>query len=122
VYPIWQRTLNTRKGPGRMSGTAAVEPEGGDSYGFGAGHAWLPQPAGFSRTAVSAQSGHDGSTLELYRDALRIRRQLQAVERLEWMPVDDASVLHFVRPGGWHCISNFSIEPVALPEGVGSGE
>ena len=60
----------------------------GDSYGF-AGRAWL-QPAGFSRTAVSAQSGQDGSTLELYRDALRMRRQLQTVERLEWLPVDDA--------------------------------
>ena len=30
--------------------------------------------------------------------------------------------LHFVRPGGWHCISNFSTEPVALPEGVVLGE
>jgi alpha-glucosidase len=115
--PIWHRTLNTRKG---RDGCRVPLPwtHDGDSYGFGTGHAWLPQPAGFSRTAVSAQSGHVGSTLELYRDALRMRRQLQTVERLEWLAVDNADVLHFVRPGGWHCISNFSTEPVALPEGV----
>jgi alpha-glucosidase len=115
--PIWHRTLNTRKG---RDGCRVPLPwtHDGDSYGFGAGKAWLPQPAGFSRTAVTAQSGQHGSTLELYRDALRLRSQLQTLEQLEWMPVDNPNVLHFVRPGGWHCISNFSTEAVALPPGV----
>ena len=27
-------------------------------------------------------------------------------------------MLHFVRPGGWHCVSNFGEAPVALPDGV----
>ena len=27
-------------------------------------------------------------------------------------------MLHFVRPGGWHCITNFGTEPYPLPEGV----
>ena len=90
----------------------------GHSYGFGDGPARLPQPAGFSRTAVAAQSGRPESTLELYRDALRVRRQLQTAEALAWVPTDDPQVLHFVRPGGWHCITNFGTEPVALPEGV----
>ena len=31
---------------------------------------------------------------------------------------NDPQVLHFVRPGGWHCMTNFGTEPVALPEGV----
>jgi alpha-glucosidase len=26
-------------------------------------------------------------------------------------------VLHFRRPGGWHCVTNFSGEPVPLPAG-----
>ena len=115
--PIWHRTLNTRKG---RDGCRVPLPwtHDGDSYGFGSGKAWLPQPAGFSRTAVTAQSGQFGSTLELYREALRLRHRLQTVEQLEWMPVDNPDVLHFVRPGGWHCISNFSPEAVALPPGV----
>ena len=67
---------------------------------------------------MAAQSEQPGSTLELYRDALRVRRQLQTVEDLEWVPTHNPQVLHFVRPGGWHCITNFGTDPVALPEGV----
>jgi alpha-glucosidase len=26
-------------------------------------------------------------------------------------------VLHFARPGGWHCVTNFGTEPVPLPAG-----
>jgi len=115
--PIWHRTLNTKKG---RDGCRVPLPwsHDGDSYGFGASQAWLPQPAAFSRSAVTAQSGTDGSTLEMYREALRLRRQLQTAERLEWVPTKDPDVLHFVRPGGWHCISNFGTVPVELPEGV----
>ena len=86
--PIWQRTLNTKKG---RDGCRVPLPwtDEGHSYGFGDSHAWLPQPAGFSRTAVAAQSGRPESTLELYREALRIRRQLQTAEALEWVPTDN---------------------------------
>jgi alpha-glucosidase len=115
--PIWQRTRNTRKG---RDGCRVPLPwtGDGDSYGFGSGPSWLPQPAGFSRTAVAAQSGQAESTLELYREALRVRRQLQTVEELDWVPTGDPNVLHFVRPGGWHCVTNFGTAPVSLPEGV----
>ncbi len=116
--PIWHRTLNTRKG---RDGCRVPLPwtTDGDSYGFGSVAApWLPQPAGFSRKAVAAQAGRPESTLELYREALRIRRQLQAAEELEWIPTSNPDVLHFVRPGGWHCLTNFGKEPVRLPEGV----
>jgi alpha-glucosidase len=128
--PIWHRTLNTRKG---RDGCRVPLPwtSDGDSYGFG-GPSWLPQPAGFSRTAVAAQSGNPSSTLELYREALRVRRQLQTVEQLDWVRTGNPDVLHFVRPGGpgehpprngrrpggWHCVTNFGLEPVSLPEGV----
>src|SRR5690606_19814446 len=37
---------------------------------------WLPQPAGWSAYAVDAQDGVAGSTLELYRAALRLRAEL----------------------------------------------
>ena len=34
------------------------------------------------------------------------------------MECENPALLHFVRPGGWHCISNFGAVPVALPDGV----
>jgi alpha-glucosidase len=113
--PIWLRTLNTKKG---RDGARVPLPWSSDgaSYGFGSGAAWLPQPAGFSRSAVSAQRGQAGSTLELYSEALRLRRELQGPEELEWVSAD-GEVLHFVRPGGWHCVMNFGTEPAPLPEG-----
>ena len=115
--PIWHRTLNTKKG---RDGCRVPMPwtDEGDSYGFSSGPSWLPQPAGFSAYAVSAQSGQPDSTLAMYREALRIRRQLQGAEELMWVPTDDPEVLHFVRPGGWHCVTNFGTEPVSLPAGV----
>jgi alpha-glucosidase len=114
--PIWLRTLNTKKG---RDGCRVPLPwtDEGDSYGFGSGPGWLPQPAGFSRRAVSAQLGNPESTLEMYREALRLRRQLQGAD-LDWVPTDHPEVLHFVRPGGWHCVTNFGTEPVPLPSGV----
>jgi alpha-glucosidase len=115
--PIWLRTENTKKGRDGCRVPLPWENDG-RSYGFGAGNAHLPQPAGFSRTAVAAQQGHADSTLELYRSALQLRRQLQTTEALEWVETGHDDVLHFVRPGGWHCVSNFGVAPVALPAGV----
>jgi alpha-glucosidase len=121
--PIWQRTLHAKKG---RDGCRVPLPwlHQGDSYGFGAGQAWLPQPAVFSASAVERQLQQDGSTLELYREALRLRRALQTVERLEWVETGSPDVLHFVRPGvselgqTWHCITNFGTAAVPLPDGV----
>ena len=115
--PIWARTMNTKKGRDGCRVPIPWTTEEGGSYGFGGVHAWLPQPAGFSRTAVSAQLGDPDSTLELYRRALLVRRQLQTDEQLAWVPTDRPAVLHYVRPNGWHCMTNFGTSPVALPAG-----
>jgi alpha-glucosidase len=46
------------------------------SFGFGpSDQTWLPQPAQYGEYAVDQQEGVEGSTLELYRDLLRIRRE-----------------------------------------------
>ncbi|GEM_PF-104194 len=90
---------------------------GGPSYGFGAAGSHLPQPLWFGHYSVQAQHGVDDSTLTLYQRALRIRRALGAAESLEWVPSEDATVLHFVRPGGWQVVSNFGTTPVPLPTG-----
>jgi alpha-glucosidase len=89
----------------------------GSSYGFGSRGAHLPQPRWFARCAVEVQDGVEGSTLELYRQALRYRRQLQTDEQLRWVPSSE-SVLHFVRPNGWQSMTNFGDTDVELPAGT----
>ncbi|MFJ6996429.1 glycoside hydrolase family 13 protein [Streptomyces sp. NPDC003090] len=62
----------------------------GSSYGFGPGGSWLPQPEGWGALSVEAQTGDPASTLELYRAALRVRREhpaLGAGGPVEWLPV-----------------------------------
>ncbi|WP_336713267.1 glycoside hydrolase family 13 protein [Arthrobacter sp. USHLN218] len=115
--PIWQRTGRKLKG---RDGCRVPLPwtSGGPSFGFGSNGAHLPQPAWFADAAVEVQDGQADSTLEFYRAALRLRRELQGFEELTWADGSADDVLHFVRPGGWHCISNFGSSHVPLPAGT----
>jgi alpha-glucosidase len=90
----------------------------GSSFGFGTGTAHLPQPAWFGPLSVGSQEREPGSTLTLYRRALRWRRTLQAAESLEWMPGTNGQVLHFARPGGWRSVTNFGPGAAPLPRGT----
>ncbi|TCR23949.1 glycoside hydrolase family 13 protein [Streptomyces sp. BK205] len=114
--PIWEQTGRVRKG---RDGCRVPLPwtTTGVSYGFGAGGAWLPQPEWFAEYAVEAQDGTEGSTLELYRTALRLRRKLLQGEDLTWSDTAPAGVLDFVRHEGWRCVTNLSETAVPLPEG-----
>ena len=89
----------------------------GSSFGFGNGGAHLPQPEWFGRYAVAAEDGVAGSTLEFYRKALKLRRELQTSEELVWHAAAGPDVLHFSRPGGWQTVTNFGDAPVELPAG-----
>ncbi|MGC0339279.1 alpha-amylase family glycosyl hydrolase [Streptomyces sp. SLBN-8D4] len=114
--PIWEQTGRVRKG---RDGCRVPLPwtRSGPSYGFGAGGAWLPQPQWFAEYAVEAQDGVEGSTLELYRTALRLRRKLLQGEELTWTDTRPAGVLDFVRHEGWRCVANLSGTAVPLPAG-----
>ncbi|MGY4737118.1 glycoside hydrolase family 13 protein [Streptomyces sp. ATMOS53] len=88
----------------------------GTSYGFGDGGSWLPQPAGWGELSVQAQDGVAGSTLELYRSALRLRRSepdLGAGEAVEWLKAPEG-VLAF-RRGEFVCVANTTGESVRVP-------
>ncbi|RPE42332.1 alpha-glucosidase [Streptomyces sp. Ag109_O5-1] len=113
--PVWEQTGHVRKG---RDGCRVPLPwtAGGPSYGFGAGGAWLPQPRWFASCAVETQAGREGSTLELYRTALRLRRKLLDGETLTWAEAPEG-VLHFARSEGWRCVTNVSHAPVSLPPG-----
>jgi alpha-glucosidase len=78
--------------------------------------AWLPQPPSWAAITADAQDSRADSMLTLYRDALRLRAQLEELhgEPLTWLPAP-AQVLHFTRGAGFRCIVNMSAEPVPLP-------
>ncbi|GAB3453933.1 glycoside hydrolase family 13 protein [Kineococcus endophyticus] len=121
--PTWVRSGGEQKG---RDGCRVPLPwtAAGPSHGFGPGGAHLPQPSWFADVAVDQQDGVEGSTLELYRQALATRRRLQGAEELEWLETP-ADVVAFARPGGWTCLTNFGDEPVDVPAGrvvLASGE
>ncbi|MBA8796276.1 alpha-glucosidase [Friedmanniella endophytica] len=118
--PIWLRTGHTKKGRDGCRVPLPWTAEGA-SLGFGAGPGWLPQPAEFAAAAATAQDGVEGSPLEVYRAALRLRRELLTEERLSWVETGRADVLHLARPNGWHALTHFGdvdAEPYPLPAGV----
>lgn len=87
------------------------------AFGFGPGAAtWLPQPASFARYAVDRQEGDAGSTLALYRTALRLRRQRDFGNgELVWRDAEPG-VVAFAN-GGVHVVVNTNDHAVALPGG-----
>ncbi|MFG2934552.1 glycoside hydrolase family 13 protein [Streptomyces sp. NPDC048282] len=118
--PVWERSGHTERGrdgcrvPIPWSGTTAP-------YGFSAADAtaspWLPQPADWAPRTVAAQTGDPASMLELYRTALRIRREHPALGdgTLTWLDDAPAGVLAFRREPGFVCVVNLSTEPYELP-------
>ncbi|MBM7808005.1 alpha-glucosidase [Geodermatophilus bullaregiensis] len=117
--PIWERTGHAQKG---RDGCRVPLPwtREGSSFGFGDAGSWLPQPAWFGEYSAEAQDGAEGSTLELYRAALHLRRELRADESLQWLgsrPVAATHVLHLRRSTGWESVTNFSDADVDLPAG-----
>jgi alpha-glucosidase len=90
----------------------------GSSFGFGEDGSHLPQPEWFGNSSVEAQDGVQGSTLELYRELLLLRKQLQTTENHTWINHWlQPGVLHFMRNNGWHSVTNFGDKPVKLPKG-----
>lgn len=84
--PTWKRSGRTDRG---RDGCRVPLPwtAGAASSGFGPGAAtWLPQPEEFERYAVDRQDGVPGSTLELYRALLTLRRaRALGRGRLRWV-------------------------------------
>lgn len=118
--PTWFRTNGERYG---RDGCRVPIPWEGDrpSYGFGPTDAsWLPQPATWASFARASQRGVDGSTLELYRAALRGRRShALATGAVEWISPargDADGVLAF-RNGDVLVIANTGSADVPLPAG-----
>ncbi|GAA0362624.1 glycoside hydrolase family 13 protein [Streptomyces blastmyceticus] len=102
---------------GTRDGCRVPIPWSGDEapYGFGPGGSWLPQPEEWRELSVAAQSGDPRSTLELYRSALTLRRELPGLGdgEMVWLDAPEG-VLAFSRPG-FLCTLNTLGEEVELP-------
>ncbi|MGF0171004.1 glycoside hydrolase family 13 protein [Streptomyces sp. Marseille-Q5077] len=118
--PVWERSGHTDRG---RDGCRVPIPWSGRStpYGFSpdgaTGAPWLPQPADWAPHTVAAQSGDPDSMLELYRTALRLRREHPALGdgTMTWLETPEG-VLAFSRDPGFVCVVNLSAEPCPLPD------
>ncbi|MFJ8581282.1 glycoside hydrolase family 13 protein [Micromonospora sp. NPDC093277] len=115
--PTWERSGHTERG---RDGCRVPIPWEADapSYGFGPTDAsWLPQPPIWTEYALDRQRGVPGSTYELYRTALRLRREHGlGGGPLRWLSSGD-EVLTFTN-AGLTVLTNFGAAPVALPAGA----
>ena len=115
--PAWHRSGNVERG---RDGCRVPIPWEADapSYGFGPTDAsWLPQPASWAEYALDRQRGVPGSTYEMYRTALRLRREFDlGAGTLFWLSAPD-EVLAF-RNGAVSVLTNFGPSAVALPAGA----
>jgi alpha-glucosidase len=117
--PAYEKSGRTHKG---RDGCRVPMPWEGDapSYGFGPGEAsWLPQPAAYGELAVDRQAGVPGSTLELYRQLLRTRREhALGSGELRWCDLGE-HVVAFDRQsaagGTVRVVANVGGADVALP-------
>jgi alpha-glucosidase len=98
--------------------------EGGvPSYGFGPGdRTWLPQPPEYGVLAADRQRHVPGSTLELYRTLLEVRRELRLGRgTLTWLDEFPETVLAFTvtsTHGSVTILANFGETPLPLPDGA----
>ncbi|WP_285623335.1 glycoside hydrolase family 13 protein [Kineosporia sp. NBRC 101677] len=117
--PTWERSGHTERG---RDGCRVPLPwqRGGPSLGFGDALGWLPQPASWGELSVEAQEGDPGSMLALYREALRLRRELPQLGHdggpLVWTGEED-QVLGLARGNGFVCVLNTGAVAVPLPPG-----
>ncbi|RUR03386.1 glycoside hydrolase family 13 protein [Labedella endophytica] len=114
--PTWFRTNGERYG---RDGCRVPIPWESASPAFGfspTGASWLPQPEGWADLARDAQDGVPGTTLELYRTALRIRREhMLGLGRIEWVDGLPADVLGIVT-GDVVVFANTGTSDVAVPD------
>ena len=111
--PVFARTHGAD--PGR-DGCRVPLPWSGSEPPFGFGpSAWLPQPSEWASYTAEAEAADPSSMLSLYREGLRLRRELPDGE-LEWLSLGEG-VLAFTRAPGFTFVLNFSASPVPLPDG-----
>ncbi|MBM9463290.1 glycoside hydrolase family 13 protein [Aeromicrobium sp. YIM 150415] len=115
--PTWERSAHTDRG---RDGCRVPLPWSADdpSFGFGpSALSWLPQPDELGSLAVDRQDGTEGSTLELYRRLLTLRRS-RGLGRgeLSWSDDQDGDAVAFhIRSGDLDTVVIANLGPSTLP-------
>ena len=117
--PTFARTNGERVGRDGCRVPLPWEAGVGASNGFNTtGAGWLPQPEIYREYARDRQDGVAGSTLELYKAALRIRKELKLGEgSFDWLPEFVSERALGYRNGDVLVIHNFGADALALPAG-----
>ncbi len=121
--PTWERSNHTQRG---RDGCRVPMPWEGStpSLGFGPGaETWLPQPPEYGALAVDRQRAVEGSTLELYRQLLSLRRELRLGRgSLTWYDAGSDDVLAFTTSAADGrtvlVLANLGASPARLPDGA----
>jgi alpha-glucosidase len=120
--PGWKQsgyTLRGRDGCRVPIPWSGQEPPFGFTINGATAPPWLPQPLSWRMLTVQAQTGDEGSMLELYRRALRIRHEHPALGdgAMRWMEAPEGA-LAFARDPGFVCVVNMSSDPTPGPRGA----
>ena len=117
--PTFFRTAGARVGRDGCRVPLPWQAGVGDANGFNStGKAWLPQPAIYEQYSRNLQEGVTGSTLELYKLAIRLRHDLQLGDgSFEWIAeFTNERALGF-RNGDIVVMHNFGDDALAMPAG-----
>jgi alpha-glucosidase len=105
--PIYFRTKGAQLG---RDGVRVPIPWEGEvpPFGFSAGNSWLPAPAVWRNLTVEAQNLDPTSMLNLYRSALRIRKEhpgLGGTDPMHWVD-SSPEIIWFRREAGFELVGN----------------
>ena len=117
--PTFFRTNGKRVGRDGCRVPLPWESGVGAANGFNStGKAWLPQPDIYAAYSRDQQEGVTGSTLELYKHALKLRRELKLGEgSFEWAAEFVTEHSLGFSNGDILVVHNFGHTPIELPEG-----
>jgi alpha-glucosidase len=116
--PTFFRTNGQRVGRDGCRVPLPWEAGTNESNGFSAtGKAWLPQPDIYKNYSRNLQEGVSGSTLEMYKQALAIRKELDLGQgSFEWdTELCNSEVLAY-RNNGILVIHNFGEKPLEIQD------
>ena len=118
--PVWERSGRTERG---RDGCRVPMPWEGSRppFGFsGNPDTWLPVPADWAALTVERQLADPGSTLNFFRDLIRLRRSHFRFDGnaegngVEWLPSDPAGAVLAFRSAGVVCVVNTGATAAAL--------
>lgn len=117
--PTFSRTEGKRVGRDGARVPLPWEANASSSNGFSPnGAAWLPQPDSYSSYSRDKQTDVEGSTLEMYREALELRKKLELGSgSFEWVPEYTSDTALAFKNLGILVIHNFGTDSIPLPEG-----